>query len=368
MLGIIDRYILSEVLKIFFAVLGTVVLIVISMLFLRTLEEVNAGALGSEVVLRFLALQVVRDLSSLLPPAFFVSVLVALGRMARDSELIAFSACGLGPAQTYRALFYAAIPMALVAAWLSFYVRPQVVGEIQEVRAHQKDQIQQVAGLRAGRFYQQDDGRITLYVEDIERDGRLRNIFIHDRREATTKLVVSDEGEFRQDAEGDHFVTLVDGRRYDGTPGRADYSIGAFERYKLRVEQRELGERRSLKRSTFSTMELVGSEDLQDKSELQYRLSSSLAIITLTILAVPLTSKSPRQRGSWHMFVAFLTYFGFFNLQRLAANWYETGATPEWLGSLWYQALILLLVYAVLLPEGHWLRRLKRRTLRPSAG
>ena len=62
------------------------------------------------------------------------------------------------------------------------------------------------------------------------------------------------------------------------------------------------------------------------------------------------------------MFLAFLTYFSFFNLQRLAANWFETGVTPSWLGSLWYQGLILVLVLAILLPENRWIRRLMRRS------
>lgn len=362
MLGVIDRYFLLEVFKVFFAVLGTVMLIVISMLFLRTLEEVNAGALGSDIVLRFLGFQIVRDVSSILPPVFFIAVLVALGRMARDSELIAFNACGLGPVQTYRSLLYAAIPIAIIAAWFSFYLRPLVVGEIQDLRARQKDQVYQISGLKAGRFYQQEGGEITVYVDEIQDSGRLRNIFIHDRRDAEMKLVFSNQGLLRHDQlSGDQFVTLLDGRRYDGTPGRADYAIGEFERYNLRIEPRELEDYPNFKRSTFNTMDLVGSDDLKDKAELQYRFSSPLAIIVLTILSIPLTTKSPRQRGTWRMFVAFLTYISFFNLQRLATNWYETGTTPAWLGSLWYQALILVLVLTILLPESRWLKRLKRR-------
>ena len=90
---------------------------------------------------------------------------MALGRMARDSELIAFAACGLGPVQTYRSLFYAAIPIAILTAWFSFYVRPIVVGDLQELRERQKDQAYQISGLKAGRFYQQGDGKITVYVE-----------------------------------------------------------------------------------------------------------------------------------------------------------------------------------------------------------
>jgi lipopolysaccharide export system permease protein len=360
MIGVIDRYVLKEVFKVFLGVFGTVVLIVVSMLLLRTLEQVNAGALGSDVLLRFIGLQVARDTSSLLPPVFFIAALAALGRMARDSELIALGACGFGPVRTYRSLFLGAVPVALATAFLTLYLQPLVAREIQELRTQQRDQVHRLASLQAGRFYQQEGGEVTVYVDEILDRERLRNIFIHDARDGETKVIFSREGLLRRDeSSGEQYVTLLDGRRYDGTPGQADYAIGEFARYNLRIEPRETRELYTWKRSTYPTRDLLGSNELGDRAELQQRLAGPLAVLVLTLLSVPLTTKSPRQRGTWRMFLAFLTYVTFFNLQRLASSWFEMGVTPAWLGSLWYQALVLAVVLALLLPDGRWLRRLR---------
>lgn len=370
MLAVIDRYLLKEVMKVFLAVLGTVLLIVISLLMLRALEDVNAGALGSDAMMRFMGLRIASDLPSLLPPVFFASVLLALGSMAQHSELIAFAACGIGPIRTYRALFYAAIPVAIAAGWLTLQVRPEVVTELMQMRANQQDEAQQLFGIKPGRFYQHDNGKITLYVDDIQDSNHLRNIFIHDQREEVIKIVLSGEGMLRHDEKtGQQFITLLNGRRYDGKPGAGDYAIGEFDRYSLRLKQRQTEDLQSQKRATYPTLNLLGSDNLKDRAELQYRLSSPLAILTLTLLAVPLTARSPRQRNTWRLSIAFLTYISFFNLQRVATNWFETGATPEWLGTLWYQALILGLVMAVVLPNGRWWRslRLRRRSM-PEGG
>ena len=151
MLAVLDRYLLKEVMKVFLAVLGTVLLIVLSLLMLRALEDVNAGALGSDIVLRFMGLRIASDLSSLLPPIFFASVLMTLGGMAQHSELIAFAACGTGPVRTYRALFYAAIPVALAAGWLTLYVRPLVVTELMQMRASQQDEARRLFGIKPER-------------------------------------------------------------------------------------------------------------------------------------------------------------------------------------------------------------------------
>jgi lipopolysaccharide export system permease protein len=359
MFRILDRYIFAEVLRVFLIVSGTLLLIVFSVLLLRTLDAVNVGALGSHMLWRYLGLEVVRDSSSLLPPAFFVSALVALGRMARDSELIALNACGVGPGRIYRGLFYFALPIALLTGWLSLVVRPGVVEDIQRIEAQQKEDVYQLAGVRQGRFYQQGQGQLTLFIEEIEQNKRLRNVFIQDRRGGgRIKVVVSDTGRLRYDARsGDQFVVLRNGHRYDGIPGMADYAVGDFEQYTLRIEPRDMQDFRTMKRATFKTVDLLHSHDLEDRSELEYRIGAPLAIFTLTLAAVPLTSKSPRQRATGRLFLAFMTYFSFFNLQRLAGHWLEIGATPIWLTSLWYQPFVLLVIFTVLLPENRWLRR-----------
>ncbi len=364
MLPVIDRYFLAEISRVFFAILSAVLLIVTSILFLRTLEQVNTGALSAELVLRFLVLQLARDTASLLPPVFFIALLVALGRMAKDSELIALSACGLGPRHLYRAILYAALPLALLTAWFSLYLTPAVAKEIIQLRDRQKDQAYQIAGLKPGRFHQHENGAITIYIHEIDRAGTLHQIFLHDQRGEKRKLVLSQQGLITRDPErGDQFVTLIKGRRYDGNPGQADYAIGTFAQYRLRIRPNRVSSFYSLKRATYPTVRLLGSEDRKDLGELQHRLASPLAVLTLSLLAVPLTTRSPRHQGGWRLLLAFLTYFSFFNLERVARSWYEVGFTPTWLGSLWYQPFLLLLVAVLLIPipwqrwKYRWLHR-----------
>jgi lipopolysaccharide export system permease protein len=74
-----------------------------------------------------------------------------------------------------------------------------------------------------------------------------------------------------------------------------------------------------------------------------------------------LTQLSPRRRGGGRLFIAFLAYFAFFNGQRLAEEWMASGVTPAWLGILWYQLLIVTLVFAALLPGSYAMRRLRAR-------
>ncbi len=361
MLPLIDRYLVREVLKTLLAIIGTLMLIVTGLMLLRIFEEANLGALNANEVMRFLLLEMSRTTPSLMPPAFFLAVIVAIGRMARDSELIALNAGGVGAWRIYRALLYVALPLAALTLWLELEVKPDAVARIQEIRTQQLDRGYQIAGLQAGRFYQQFNGAVTLYIGEIHSGRRLRDIFIHDRRGPVERLVVSDEGFHQLDeASGDHLVTLLNGRRYDGNPGAADYSIGEFRTYRIWIESRIL-KPPGTKRSGKPTGELIGSSQREDRAELESRFAGPLAIFTLGIIAVPLSFTSPRQRSTGRVTLAFLTYLCFFNLQRFAESWLERGVTPMWLGSLWYQLLVLAAVFIILYSDSYWSRRMARR-------
>ncbi|MGB5734338.1 MAG: LPS export ABC transporter permease LptF [Thiohalocapsa sp.] len=360
-MSIVDRYFFSEIAKIFSAIMLTLLLVMTSMLFLRTLEQVDVGSLGSDSVMRFLGLQILRDVASLLPPAFFISALVTLGRMARDSELIAFNAGGVGPLRLYRSLVLFALPLALVTGWFALVLQPYASMEIQRIEDMKDDEATQAAGLQAGRFYQQDGGQITIYATELGDDKRFRNVFVQDRRGNTDRIVLGETAYYReQKGSGERSIVLQQGRRFDGRPGQLNYSIADFSRYTYFIETDANAGMERRRRSAVPSVELMASDRLADRAELGHRISAPLAILALALLAIPLTTLSPRQRGGGRLLLAFLAYFAFFNLQRVAENWMELGVTPAWLGMLWYQAVIVLMVYAALVPNSFWFRRLIR--------
>ncbi|EGV31390.1 permease YjgP/YjgQ family protein [Thiorhodococcus drewsii AZ1] len=362
MLGILDRYVLREVTKVFLSIISVLVLIVASMLFLRILEQVNVGGLGVDAVFSYLRFELVRDIPSLLPPAFFLAVLIALNRLSRDSELIAMNAGGSGPPRLYRTLLILALPVAVLTAWFSLVLHPWASNGIHQIRLQQKEQAAQIAGLQAGRFYVEEEGQVVLYIGEIDRRKSLSDVFILDRRGDRSRLVVSDGGQHRiDDATGDHLVSLTHGHRFDGNLGSGAFLVADFDDYLVRVPGTDTRRRPISKRSTTPTRELIGSSELGDRVELEHRIAAPLAIFTLVVMAIPLVDISPRQRTSGRLMMAFLAYFCFFNLQRMAESWLESGTTPLWLGSLWYQFLILALVYLWLLPETFWIKRVKHR-------
>ncbi len=100
----------------------------------------------------------------------------------------------------------------------------------------------EIALITPGLFREFRRANLVVFVESINTlDGTIRNVFLHsvddeqgcdDSRRARGTLEVA--------ANGDRFIVLDDGRRYEGKPGTAEFRIVEFERLGRRIEPAEL--------------------------------------------------------------------------------------------------------------------------------
>ena len=126
MTGIIDRYVVREVVRTFAGVAPVLLIILVGTQFARVLSRAAAERLPRDVMFQLMGLKTVEYLTVLVPLAVFFSIVLALGRLYRDSEMTVMAACGVGPARLYRPVLLVAGFTAAMLAWLAFDVRPVV--------------------------------------------------------------------------------------------------------------------------------------------------------------------------------------------------------------------------------------------------
>ena len=63
----------------------------------------------------------------------------------------------------------------------------------------------------------------------------VQNVFVNTVEGNRNSVVVAKEGVIESDGKGGQFLVLKNGRRYQGTPGQADFQSMEFERYSMRV-------------------------------------------------------------------------------------------------------------------------------------
>ena len=113
MLRILDRYIFREVASTWLAVTVVLLFILLTNQFARVLGEVAKGNLPRDAVLQLIGLTAVQYMTILVPIGLFLSIMLALGRLYRDSEMPAMMACRVGPGGIYRPIAFIMLPLVL---------------------------------------------------------------------------------------------------------------------------------------------------------------------------------------------------------------------------------------------------------------
>ena len=361
-MSIIDRLIFREVLKTLLVILLVLLLVLLASYVVKLLGKAAAGLLSPDVVMLMVGFQAIKVLGVLLPPAFFLSLLWVLGGMYRDSEIIALQSSGVGVARLYRAVLSIAVPVALLSLVLVLYILPWASNSIEDIKFAQRDTAD-ISGVRPGKFNEFSRGDLVVYTQGLSADGKqLQDVFVQDRQRGELGLVVASQAyQVTDPASGDRYIILADGRRYQGQPGQADFSIAGFSEYAIRVPTAEAGER-TLKLGAQSTQQLLEqAEHLPAQAELQYRYSVPTAVLVFALLAVPLARSQPRKDVYGRVALAVLIYFVFMNLQRIAERWMEVGTTPAWMGMWWVAVLMLGIGGLIVLLDSNWLAAQLRR-------
>lgn len=331
---LLSRHIVAESYRLLAAVSAILVMVYLSNQLARYLAEIAEGRLAGELLLSLLLLKLASVLVLLLPAAFYLSLLLGLGRMYSDSEMVALAACGYGPGQLLRGVLLAALPVAALTALLADQV-------LRQARAQAL-----VSAIVPGQFSRVDD-QLVYHVQGVDRDGGMRGIFAQLLRPDGAVLINAAQARFEVDPlRGRRDLVLDDGTRYDGTPGRGDYRTFAFERYRLRLPDITPGTIQ--KTDALASAVLLASSDPRHRAELHWRIALPLSVLLLALLAVPISHSQPRQGRYARLLLALLVYVLYVNLLGAGRTLIGSGRLVAEAGLWWAHLLPLLLAWWLL--------------------
>lgn len=343
---IIHRYIMREVLLTLLGVSGVLFLIFLSTRFVRYLALAASGTLPAEVVLELLALKTLSTLPELLPYALYISILLAFGRLYKDSEMIALAASGVGTRGIVRIILIFSGVAAIGVGVVSLYLAPWAESESARIRDQVKANSELVS-LAPGRFSESAGGDGVFFTEDLSRDGTsMRGIFIQGAGSGRSQTLTAEAAHFETNASGDRYLVLQNGYRYEREPGSAEFTIIEFDEHGVLLEPREITES-TAPQDARPTLELMSDSARSAAVELQSRFSMPVATILLGLLAVPLSRASPRQGRYAKLFTAILILVIYSNMLGVAESWFARGITPAPIGIWWVHAVFLVFITIV---------------------
>lgn len=354
---IIDRYIFREVFS--HALLGlavfTFVFFIPQLVRLMELVVRHSAGFGTIVLLFLCTLPGV--LTFTVPMAVLVGVLIGLGRMSADSEVIALHALGIGLRRLLVPVGVLALTAGLVTLAMTSWLGPAAIGQFRamenELRASQASfQVQP-------RVFDERFSGLVLYVQDVEAAGtQWRGIFLAETgTKESSRITLAESAIVITDREqGKVQFHLRNGSTHEFDRREPDrYSVTTFGESDLPIAIAELPGKRAAPRTVAERplRELLAAavpDWRESRVELHRRLAFPAACLAFALLGVPVGAR-PRRGGRAMGFVVTLSLICNYYVVFIAgAGMARRGVLSPAFG-MWAANLLVALTGLALLPR-----------------
>jgi lipopolysaccharide export system permease protein len=307
------RYFLREVAVPFWFGIGVFTFILLIARMLKLVELVVNRGVSLLEIMKLFGYILPTFLEVTVPMALLLAILLAVGRLSADSEIVALRTSGISLYQMMVPISIFIVAVYVLNMSLAIYARPWAnhrlkasLYEIAKTRAS--------AGLRE-RVFNDDFEGLVIYVEHIQPPGdQLGGVLIADSRDPNQRNTVLAKRGFIVSNEETHSVTLrlLDGNIHTFVPGEASYHKTDFTVYDVtlnlaaalaKFSQREKDpEEMSLGELSIAIAEHehAGKKASGELVEFHRKFSVPFACLVFGLVGVPLgirPARAVRSRG-----------------------------------------------------------------------
>ncbi|HEY1286953.1 MAG TPA: LPS export ABC transporter permease LptF [Burkholderiales bacterium] len=342
---IFQRALLREFASLAGAVFMTLFAIAVTTRLIRLLGQAAGGKFPSDAVFAFLGFFALGALPVLLSLTMFISVLLTLTRSWRDSEMVIWFSSGLPLTAWLRPVMLFALPQVAVIGALSLIISPWAaqMGAQYVTRLEARDDVSRI---NPGVFGETGNKERVYFVESMSGDATtVQNVFVSSVQQQKSGVSMSRVGRTETAPNGDRFIVLENGRRYEGAPGDEQYRVTEFQRYAARIETAESKEPQVSTKS-MTTAQLLANPIPVNLGEVVWRVGIPVSAAILVLLAIPMSFVNPRAGRSVNLLFALFTYIVYSNLLSVSQARVSQGRMDFGIG-VWlvHAAMIALLVF-----------------------
>ena len=176
----LDRYIFKQLSLIFVFFLFVFTLIFWINRAIGLFDRLITDGHSSSTLFQFALLSLPSITTIVFPLACFAAVIFVTNRLKIDSEFTVLQSAGLSPWRLNKPFFIFGILCMLILGVFTTFVVPNTAKILHEKQL-ELDSSVSARLLKGGKFIHPFKG-VTFYIKEIENDGTLLNVFLHDRR------------------------------------------------------------------------------------------------------------------------------------------------------------------------------------------
>lgn len=358
----LSRYLISEIIAPFFFGLLAFTFILLIARILKLIELVVTRGVPFMQIGKLFALILPTFLELTVPMAFLLAILLGLGRLSSDHEIVALKASGVSPTQILWPIALTAIIVAIMTLLLTTLARPAAHVAL-------KKELYEIAKSRIGtalkeKVFNADFPNILVYFEEIVPPGNTaQGVLIVDKRDRAKDDIILGKVALITTNEETHTLglKLFDGSIYEQERNRPGFSRTRFNIYDFKLDLDELVAPVTKKQAGPKELSLhslitaiarkqgEGTDAIAERIELHQRFSFAFTPLIFCLLGVSLTllPHTARANRSWALTLCLfwlLTYYAFLSLGKALG---EKGTLSPGL-ALWFPNIVLTII-AVLL-------------------
>lgn len=297
---ILRRYITQQVATNTLVVLGFLLVLMLSGRLIRYFGMAAQGRLDIGLLFTIIGYNLPTFVELILPLAFFVALMLVLGRMYIDQEMSVLFASGMDRGRVLVLLLPLVGALFVLEAGVSIWAKPWGVRHSEQVW-HKQSLASALDLVRPQTFI--SSGDYHLYVEAFDRDKReLRGLYVLNTRDDGRTDIITAERALQVPTREDDPMTLLDlyaGKRYTLSADSARYNQASFARYRISLQKPNIDKvtPQNIESQTIGKLWRARTESAA-QAELGYRVSLPWLMLIAALLAMPLAQVNPRQ-GRW---------------------------------------------------------------------
>lgn len=336
---LIDRYISREVIS--HAALGLVVFTFVFFIpqLVRFMELFvgHSGSTGNVVLLFLCAIPPV--LSVTLPMAVLVGVLIGLGRLSADSEIVALHACGI----SLRRLLLPIGSVALIACAanlaITFWLSPAALRTVRRIEG--RILVSQAPFAVQPRVFDERLPHIVLYVQDVEAAAtRWRGVFLASSDDRGISITTAESASIMRGPDKNQLeIHLGRGSTQEYDPRRPDrYNVTTFGDSDLAIDLSQITLPRKLvslpvsEQHAGALLANHGPNEMEARVELQRRAAFPVACLVFALIGVPIGVRPRRGGRAAGLVLTLVLIGGYYFLFVYGAHLAAQGQISAWFG------------------------------------
>ncbi len=355
-MSILDRYIFREVLA--YALLGLAIFTFIFFVpqLVQLMDVVVRHGAGLVTTGQLVATTLTAVMAFTIPIAVLVGVLIGLGRMASDSEVIAMHASGIGLRRVLLPVGALALLGTVLTSVLTYWLAPASAQWLRTLE--DKLRSSPAAAQIQPRVFDERFGRWIVYVEDAEPGGmRWRGILLAETNgKDESRLTTAEEAVVTTDSQSRRFTLhLKNGSSHEFSQSEPDrYSVSTFAENRLTLE---VGNRLPARVRPVGVAELTTDKlfsrarqgELEARIELNRRIAFPVACLVFALLGVPVGVRPGRGGRATGFILTLGLVAGYYVLFVAGVGLARRDLIPAELG-VWGANLLTALFGILLLP------------------